>query len=277
MGRAGDLLPRVPRARQLARVPHALETCAIGMRRPLPKAFVETFSPGAACCRLYSARSICRAIPATSASGAPPRARPRRGAGCAPRDPRGPGRGFVGRERVLVGLVRASSADGAFSSVRAGIRSVRRAVQVPRERVDAHLREVGDRRRGRRTCRRRACSSRRRARSCCPSSGASAPELVREGHQEQRRGCGPGGSPRSVARGGRRRGARASPRGARRAARSGDLEPDAERPASARASSTEPSDEKRDGRRGPATFVRAEGVDGERRRRVPSRCRPRAR
>ena len=43
---------------------------AIGKRRPLPNDFFVTFSTGAACCRLYSARStifkICRTIPTSS-------------------------------------------------------------------------------------------------------------------------------------------------------------------------------------------------------------------
>ena len=100
-------------------------TCAIGMRRPLPNAFVETFSPGAACCRLYSARSICRAMPATSASGAPA-SRATAAGGLVPFD--------ESLEDAVEELVRAaaspgrsgpgrSSAEGAFSSVEAGMSS----------------------------------------------------------------------------------------------------------------------------------------------------------
>src|SRR5262245_41853419 len=36
---------------------HSVYFCAIGKRRPIPNALVVTFSPGAACCRLYSLRS----------------------------------------------------------------------------------------------------------------------------------------------------------------------------------------------------------------------------
>ena len=37
----------------------------MGMRRPLPKAREETFSPGAACWRLYSLRYTIRATSST--------------------------------------------------------------------------------------------------------------------------------------------------------------------------------------------------------------------
>ena len=63
--------------------------------------------------------------------------------------------------------------------------------------VDHRLRDVGDAARSRRPCRRRACSSRPRSRTCCRSrargarSGSTAPS-------GSRRGCAPGGSPRSA-------------------------------------------------------------------------------
>src|SRR5262249_15664230 len=67
--RAGELLPRIALCRELGRVPHVGVLCAIGTRRPLPNAFIETFRPGAACFRLYSARSTCEASFGPSAFG----------------------------------------------------------------------------------------------------------------------------------------------------------------------------------------------------------------
>ncbi len=46
---------------------HTPVLAAIGKRRPEPKAFGEIFNPGAACWRLYSARSTIRITFCTSA------------------------------------------------------------------------------------------------------------------------------------------------------------------------------------------------------------------
>src|SRR6185312_14086528 len=48
---------------------HPENLCAIGIRRPTPKALVVTFNPGAACWRLYSLRSTLLTISCTSSSG----------------------------------------------------------------------------------------------------------------------------------------------------------------------------------------------------------------
>jgi len=55
VGRAGNRLPGVARGGRGGA--QAGDLWVIGILRPVPKAFIETLSPGAACARLYSARS----------------------------------------------------------------------------------------------------------------------------------------------------------------------------------------------------------------------------
>ena len=55
---ARNLLPRVSLRFEGGDVPQSGDLWAIGMRRPVPNAFAETFRPGAACRLLYSERSI---------------------------------------------------------------------------------------------------------------------------------------------------------------------------------------------------------------------------
>ncbi len=50
---------------------HSENLCAMGKRRPMPKAFVVTFRPGAACCRLYSLRSTLLMMSFTNSSATP--------------------------------------------------------------------------------------------------------------------------------------------------------------------------------------------------------------
>src|SRR6202049_1657137 len=59
---------------------HSVYLWAIGKRRPMPKALVVTFSPGAACWRLYSLRSTLVMMFRTRSSGRDNSSAMRRGA-----------------------------------------------------------------------------------------------------------------------------------------------------------------------------------------------------
>src|SRR5262249_46386995 len=50
---------------------HSLNFCAMGIRRPMPKAFSVTMSPGAFWCRLYSLPSTRPMTRATTSAGIP--------------------------------------------------------------------------------------------------------------------------------------------------------------------------------------------------------------
>ena len=154
--------------------PDRVSLAAIGIRQPVPNARSVTFRPGAACLRLNSAirtsRSTRSTVAAIEARGDDLVGR------LMPLDVplQDVVEHVVRRQRILIRLIRPQLGRRRLGQRRLrNHRPPRRLVPPPRHAVHHRLRHVGDHRRGRRTCRRTACSSRPTARTCCRSSAAA--------------------------------------------------------------------------------------------------------